>query len=297
MIDAAARQFTGIRRLASDGLGLLLAHGLHESEARTYLTLLKHPSITAGTLSKIANVPRSHLYKVLQDLQNRGLAEVLLQGSARSYRARPLRGFLEGRENELQRQLGELSQEIATVADAFEPLPLDRIGEPGTGDVRIIVGRSAIAREIDEMLNAATDRVVLAGSAKGFERVLRHVLPHLGEDAGPKKPQFELILPRAAAANAGMARIRASPRVSVRWYEIERRMMSIVQDETGVLCVNPVPDTNDLRTGRDFGIYSGDRGFVDDHYRLLRAASHEVTDERATPAGRNVHGKHATRAP
>lgn len=176
MVDAAARQFSGIRTLASDGLGLLLAHGLHESEARTYLTLLKHPSITAGALSKIANVPRSHLYKVLQDLQNRGLAEVLLQGSARSYRARPLRGFLEGRETELQRQLGELSREIATVAEAFEPPPLDRIGEPGTGDVRIIVGRSAIAREIDEMLNAATDRVVLAGSAKGFERVLRHTI-------------------------------------------------------------------------------------------------------------------------
>lgn len=265
-------------RLTKNRLGILLAHGLHESEARVYLTLLDHPSMTAGTLSKMADVPRSHLYKVLQDLQNRGLVEILLQGSARTYRAKPLRSFLERRAQELKLRLGELQQEMATLAEAFEPPPLGQVSEADAGDVRIVIGRRAVARQIDDMLAAATHHVVLAGSDSGYERLVRHILPHLDaseahHDAGPT---FELVLPSKARTHSLVLRALTNPRVTARWLRISRSIMSVAQDDVGILFVNPVPDTPDVRTGRDFAIFSGDKAFIENHIELLRAASDET---------------------
>lgn len=270
-------------RLTRSRLGILISLGLHESESRVYLTLLDHSSLTAATLAKMADVPRSHLYKVLQDLQSRGLVEILLQGNARSYRAKPLRSFLEAKAMELRARLQELEKDIATTADAFEPPPLDQGGEPESGDVRIVVGRRAVAREIDEMLTTAKERVVLAGSDNGHERLIRHALPFLERSEGTRV-RYEFILPPAAVHSPWMSRLRESPQVVIRWFRIGRSVMSVMQDDTRTLFIEPLPDTAEMRVGRDFGIFSGDRAFTTNQYDLLVSASE--ADEPAPAAAR-----------
>lgn len=281
-------------RITKNRLGILIGYGFHESEARVYLALLEHSSMTAATLSKLAEVPRSHLYKVLHDLQNRGIVEILLQGNARSYRARPIRSFLESRARELRERLDELERDAETVASAFEPPPLDRMGELDAGDVRIIIGRRAVAREIDIMLTEAKDHVLLAGSQAGFERILRHVAPFIEVDAPAPMPRFELILPSGAEEHAWTSRVSAHPHVTLRWLDSPRHVLAVVQDASRVLYVNPIPDTADLRNGRDFAIYSGDRAFAQDYLDLLRRASR---DKAGSPGGRGPSSRDASADP
>lgn len=273
----------GTLRAPDDRMSLLLAHGLRETEARVYVALLDHRSMTAATLARLADVPRSHLYKVLHDLQGAGLVEILLQGAARSYRARPLRGFLERRAHDLRRRLDELDR-AAVRADDFLPPPLDHDEEHETGDVRIVVGRRAVAREIDALIAAATDEVVVAASQGGFERALRHAAPFVMDQHAGAATRFHVLLPSHAEGNEWTARIGSLPHVALRWLDVPRSILTVVQDACKVLCVTPIPDTNDMRTGRDFAIYSGDRAFSADYRRLLLAASRE--EDVSGPPGR-----------
>lgn len=271
-------------RLTKNRLGILVAHGLHDAEARVYLALLEHPSMTAATLARLADVPRSHLYKVLQDLSGRGLVEILLQGNARSYRARPLKGFLENRANELRQRLEDLDREIETIAGAFEPPPLDAHRETNAGDIRIAVGRRAVAREIEILLDSAKTEIVLAASHGGYERALRHANALLESKRAKPCPRIELILPPNAKGSPQAVQIRQEANVTLRWSSIEHRVISVIVDACRLLLVNPIPDTADLRIGRDFAVYSGDRAFVENSLDLIRAATFVADEDEHEPS-------------
>ena len=53
-------------------LNLLNKIGLTDAEAKVYLTLSQNGSLTGYEASKIANVPRSKIYNILQSLIDKG---------------------------------------------------------------------------------------------------------------------------------------------------------------------------------------------------------------------------------
>ena len=70
-IEALAQMDTLIKQL--EGLGL------SNSEAKTYVVLLHHGSLTVQELSDLANIPRTRIYGILRRLQSQKLVETVVQ--------------------------------------------------------------------------------------------------------------------------------------------------------------------------------------------------------------------------
>lgn len=260
-------------RLPGPRLQLLLSHGLSDSEARVYLTLLEHPAMTAGALAKTAHVPRSHLYKVLHDLHARGLVDLLVEERTRSYRAKPFAEFLQRETEQLRGRLRDMEENLRTVAPVLEPPPMDAPRDPEAGETRVILGRRSVAREVDGLLERAQRHVAFACSDGGWPRALKHLAPFAdawrarGEDA----PEVEVFLPLSARAGE-WDRLLELPRVRVGWFAAPRSMVMVAVDGEEVLCVHPIPDSPDPRAGRDSAIYARDRVFASNLTDLLRGA-------------------------
>lgn len=259
-------------KLAASRLGALLAHGLHESAARVYLALLDHPALPAGTLAKLARVPRSHLYTVLQDLHAMGLAEIRLEGKTRMYRARPFTVFLRQRREELETRIHQIEQEMTGIATALVPPPEDAPASAAPGNLRLVVGRRAVARQIEELLQAASRSATIVSSDGGYRRVARHLdalLPEKPESGGVT---IDLHLPRMLAAQGGYERFQRDD-VRIRWLRASSPLIAVSADDTSLLLTHAVPDNEDLRVGRDFAMLTRDAEFVRFHLALFREAS------------------------
>ncbi|HWH08601.1 MAG TPA: helix-turn-helix domain-containing protein [Candidatus Thermoplasmatota archaeon] len=271
-------------KLSTTRLHLLQSHGLNDSEARVYLTLLEHPTMTAGTLAKMANVPRSHLYKVLQDLHAAGLVDVLVSGRTRSYRAKPFRHYLERQAEEMRGKLRDVEETMRTVAPVMEAPPLVQSTEAETGGTRVVLGRRSVAREIDDLVERARRRVTFACTDGGWLRAVRHLAPWGDAWARADDPPLvEVLLPPAAAYGGGWEPLGSLPRCEVAWFRVPRRIMVVAGDDEEVLIVHPTPDTPDLRAGRDFAIFSRDHVLAQDQLALLRGVAGPEPPRRVEP--------------
>lgn len=254
-------------------LRALVSHGLSESGARVYLTLLEHPHMTAATIAKVTGVPRSHLYKVLDDLHGEGLADILLESGSRSYRARPFGDYLERRAQDLRERLAQLETHVATLADSMRPPPAANVLPEG-GEVRLILGRRMVARQVDELLDSARQEVIVGVSDHAAERVARHLSPcwESWRKSG-RVPEVTVIVPRDSTSDPASWAPPEGGRVDVRHIESPRPALSFVVDGRQLLLVHPIPDSSDVRSGRDFAVHSTDVAFVMSQRGLLLHAS------------------------
>lgn len=258
-------------RLTSSRVGLLLAHGLSDSEARVYLALLEHPGLPAATLAKMTSVPRSHLYTVLQDLHAHGLVDVLLDGKSRLYRAKPISDFLDKQAAELRGRLAEVEHQRATMAEAFQPPPYEAKPEDA-GEMQLLIGRRAVAREIDNMLQDASARIVIGASSGSVERVGRHLASALEATPGGST-RFHVHLPPGAHPEMLGGDVASHPRVTTSRLRTALPTLGVAKDGAGMLFVHPIPDAPDLRAGRDVAVLTTDAAFSATYVRLLEAAS------------------------
>lgn len=270
-------------RLATDRFSVLLGHGFQESEARVYLALLDHPCLGASTLAKTARVPRSYLYNVLQDLHSRGLVDILLIGGKRSYRARPLDDFLSKKAEGLREQLAHLEGEMKTLREVFRPPPLEPMIAPEAGEVRVVLGRRAVAREIEGLLQSAKRRIVVECSQGGVERVGRHLQSLLGSKPEREHARVEVYLPPGAAPEFLGSNVAASPLVHAKVMSTPSPTLVFVADQDRMLVIHPVPDSADLRQGQDFAISTSDSAFIESRLQLLFDAS-ERTKAHGSPS-------------
>ncbi|MFC7157304.1 TrmB family transcriptional regulator sugar-binding domain-containing protein [Halomarina halobia] len=84
--------------------------GLSQYQIRAYVTLLELGTAAATTLAEEADVPRSRIYDVLQDLAEEGYVETYEQDSLRARAREPTRVFEELRER--ARVLSDTAEEI-----------------------------------------------------------------------------------------------------------------------------------------------------------------------------------------
>jgi hypothetical protein len=253
-------------------LSILVGFGLSETTARVYLSLVDQPVMTASALASAANVPRSHLYNVLQELQALGLVEVFAEETRRSFRAKPFADFLALRCEELRQQIAAMER-AASLAEALRPPPLDRDGPLEAGEVRLVLGRRAVAREIDAMLQHATREIVMASSDNGRARIARHLARWAGDRGASRPgPRVRIFVPPAPSGWM-QPDVDGGVEAEVRHFAQPRAMLSVAVDEGQLLVVHPIPDTPDERVGRDFAILTSDRVFARGHVQLLASAS------------------------
>lgn len=266
-----------VNRLAS-----LTSFGLSDTSARVYLALVDEPCMTASALASAANVPRSHLYNVVRDLQALDLVEVLAEESRRSFRAKPITSFLARRARDLEAEVRSLRVAERDLAPLMQPPPMDRTLDIEAGEVRLVIGRAAVANEIDGILSAAHTSVTVSASSHGTIRMARH----LGR--WKEATQAKHIRPTVYLPELGVAAADAKPfpveSVDVRRLHARLPFISVIVDHTALLAVHPIPDSSDERIGRDFGIYTSDHTFARAHEVLLaeaaRAPPHGPSDAR-----------------
>lgn len=255
-------------RITSDRLGLLQTFGFSENQARVYLALLEYPELAAGALGKAAQVPRNRLYEVLSELQALGLVEVIL-GNTRTYRANTLTSFLDRRVSELQEQADDLASRREFLAVAFQPVKSEGMSlEPGA--TRALLGRRAVAREIDRMLEETIRSIALAGSVGGFPRMLEHLASFEARAGGL---DVEIFLPAVIASAGGVDRLGPRLAACVRWIPAPLGTVTVVRDEAEILSIRPVPDDGRLRVGDDFATLTTDEVAARDRLALLRIAA------------------------
>lgn len=256
-------------RLTADRLAVLLDHGLSDYQARVYLALLDFPSLSAGALAKAAQVPRNRLYEVLEELHAMGLVDILLEES-RKYRAQPISKYLDRSLMDLKDRIRSIETQKSYLDMAFKPPALGEAEDLEAGSTRVVLTRRAVAREIDRLVEAGTGSLVCAGSVGGWERVFRHLerFPSTRDRKG-----VEIVLPRAIQTSGGVERIGEGWDSAIRWTDVPLRSLSFVSGEQELLLVQPVPDDERPRVGRDFGLLTTNPAILRDHLELLRASA------------------------
>ncbi|HUR69816.1 MAG TPA: helix-turn-helix domain-containing protein [Candidatus Thermoplasmatota archaeon] len=250
----------------------LVGFGLSETSARVYLALVDQASMTATALSSAANVPRSHLYNVIQELQSLGLVDIVAEESRRTFRAKPFSNYLLRRERELQEQISALQEAGGTLAQALQPPPLGLMGDEEAGEVRLVIGRRAVANELDAMLARAETSIVASASDNAAPRLARHLARWKADHAGAADRVRPLVF--LPCAPAGWAQPDfPSDGIDVRRLKRGRPVISLVIDGEALLIIHPIPDTPDERTGRDFAVFTNDRAFARGHVALLEDAA------------------------
>lgn len=259
-------------RLAPKRQTVLLRHGFTESESRVYLALLEHPAMSAGALSKVTTVPRSHLYKVLNDLHARGVVDLLAATGTRMYRARPFADFLRARAAELKERVGEVESEIETLAAAMQPPPLEAPEDEGETAVRVVMGRRAVAREVDALLESASRSVLIGVTEGSTGRLARHAQQHI--DAFRERGiVMTVVLPPTRSSSIEWERLVADGVAKHRWLAHGVPALVVIVDDARMIVVHPTPDSEDLRTGKDFAVFVSDAVLVESYSRLVRDAS------------------------
>ncbi|HVL87144.1 MAG TPA: helix-turn-helix domain-containing protein [Candidatus Thermoplasmatota archaeon] len=250
-------------RHAVDRLSALIGLGLSDAEAGVFLALLDHGSLPAGLVAKASRLPRNRAYETLESLHGKGLIEIL-PGRVRQFRARPVSEFLDTRIEECAETIRELQGRRPFAEAVFVPAQTQE-ADSGGSTSRILLGRRAVAREIDRLLGSAKERVVAAASAGGSERLLLRLAAAAERDPSLA---FEVVLPHAAAT-AGLERLPAALASGLCLAEATLACEVLVVDDAHVLVNHPVPDDAHARLGRDFAFYARDPSLARDQRLLL----------------------------
>ena len=250
---------------ATERVRWLLTLGLTEHQARTYVTALDRPGAPAGALARLSGVPRNRVYDAIDELRALGLMDVTL-GPQREHFARPLGRFLDGRASDLRRSIEDIERQRTFVASAFDSrAPVT----PGRTEGRTfsVVGRAAVAREIDRMVESARAHVVAMASPGGASRLVRHIAP-----AVERGLSVTLLVPRSAREDGAFDASIEHGR-SIVWVDEEVPSISFVTDTDEAIVVDPVPDDAAHRMGMDRAVLTTRPAFVRERLAFLRLAA------------------------
>lgn len=129
----------------------LVKLGFSEYEARAYTTLLAESPVTGHRLAKLSGIPPSMVYRVVENLVDRGAVVTLPQDNAVTYAAVPAAEFLAQLGREQETILTSLRDELSHHKPTLDP-----------GLVWTIRGHSNIMARARTMIDGATSRVYLA---------------------------------------------------------------------------------------------------------------------------------------
>lgn len=101
--------------------------GFSRYEASAYAVLLRNGQLTAGEVSRMADIPQGRIYGVLENLEKKGFCSVIL-GAVKSYRVvNPRVAFSELvlQQKSALKEMETLQEELETAYNSQENLPAD----------------------------------------------------------------------------------------------------------------------------------------------------------------------------
>lgn len=145
---------------------LLNKLGLTDGEAKVYLTLLRNSSITGYEASKIAGVPRSKIYNLLETLIQKGFVLYTEKESSNKYEAVPIKQVISHISKDAQNTYDEITESLRGYEHKTN---LDEIWH--------IRNRSNILSKCKEVIASSKEEVLI----QVFEEELDEILPELLE--------------------------------------------------------------------------------------------------------------------
>ncbi len=135
---------------------------LTEYEARAYLALIMHGSMTVGELSKLSGVPRAKCYETVRNLVRKGMV-VMVSSKPAKYAPLPAEEGIANRMEQLKREIERKAMEAERLLD----------------EIREISGQGSI-REA-QMMIIESHEAVLSNSVKDAVNAEREVLVALSQ--------------------------------------------------------------------------------------------------------------------
>jgi len=141
-------------QVQEEAVAELQQFGLKEYEAKCFVGLTRLDTGTAKTLGQITDVPRTRVYDAVRVLESKGLVEIH-HSSPRQFRAVSLEEAMATLRDQYETRLErvEASLESLDAVDSAEQGP--------DQEVWSITGATAIDNRLTDLLEAATDEVVL----------------------------------------------------------------------------------------------------------------------------------------
>lgn len=131
--------------------------GLTTYESSVYLSLVKRGVMTASEVSESARVPFSKVYEVLNNLEQKGWANIEKGRPSRYFAKSPVEAF-EATRNQLE---GKIRSWERTVVGELEPL-YEKRELREKPDIWILRGEASVLAKIQEMLRKAQNQVMIA---------------------------------------------------------------------------------------------------------------------------------------
>lgn len=238
--------------------------GLTEYQARVYLALLDLGATPAARIPALARVPRSRVYAILQQLNEKGLTQILPE-RPRVYRPVPIASFLRTAVQEERRHARRIEASIEDVARDFrirgDVLPPER------GRFEAIYGRWNVSVRTREMISRARREVVGIGTSRTPWRLVRALGNTLREKGRAGVP-IEFAVPvtpdnrEDVRVLGGFARVRS--------IDLSMPVVLHAVDGSEFLLSHPIPDDNSPNRGEDIAIWTDDPAIASAMLRIVK---------------------------
>jgi sugar-specific transcriptional regulator TrmB len=265
-------------------------YGLTEYQARVYLALLDLGSTPAAPIPAISRVPRSRVYSILQELNEKGLTQVLPERPLR-YKPVPLATYLREVVQEQKKRAKLLEASLPDVAREFS-VSRDVLPSP-RGRFEAIYGRRNVSLRTDEMYGRASHEILGIGTGRSPYRLVRALGTTLREKtrAGVSVRYAFHVAPENqedVRVMSGYAQVRS----------IDFPMPVVLHGVDGreFLLSHPIPDDNSPNRGEDIAIWTDDPAIATAMLRIAkRIWNTGLPLSTAPPTGK--HGSRIRKGP
>lgn len=250
--------------------------GLSEYASRTYLALLDLGTAEARDVSGISKVPASKVYRILEQLHEKGLV-VILPEFPRKYAPVPFAEFLDKIHEEHRRLADAIARDRPSLAAMFAVQ--GDVGGSDRGSFTALRGRRNVLEKMAEVCASAREDVVLVASPGCLRRP--ELLTDLARGGAARGARIRVVLPAGTSPGeippelSDVAETRLAP--SGVAAAVEGGAL-LVADRDRALLVRFVPDDGHAYEGNDAAVAADEAAIAGTLRALL-----ESTWDRALP--------------
>jgi sugar-specific transcriptional regulator TrmB len=262
MVDSEKRALS----VEESQLNALLHLGLTEYESRLYLVLVKMGPIKASELSFRAQIPRTKAYGAINELERKGLLQII-PGKPEVYSPASPGEVLMPIVNKLSRQLTEAETVVENLMLTFESNRFVKRDGPKEADgFWEIQGRPGVINKLNQIFSDARKSVNYCTSATGLVRAYKAHCDIL-EKASDRGVAVRIMSP-VNSTNAVVAREIAEV-LEFKSLDKPFGQNFVTVDSRELIVMETLPE--DLRTdqGADKGIWTTNRLVVELHGELF----------------------------
>ena len=249
---------------------VLRDYGLTEAEAEVYIFLAKTGVQKARDISSSLNMNKAQSYRILKDLETRGIVEQTLETPSR-FTAIPFEKLLDVIIRGKMDEVDSLEDKKVDLLAYWRSMTVDRTSSPSTERVMVLEGRRNVYSRIFEMIGEANREFLTLTTELGVARMdVAGLFDAAVARAGAKQNVIGKILAPITKSNISTVK-QITEEASRRNINLELRHISlisqvfprfVIKDREEVLYfISPSVDSS-IDNKEDTGLWTNSKAFV-----------------------------------